>query len=79
MNNSSKPSVVWLEDYGIQLEWDINGRHLEIEIHFGGASLPYLTEQDKNILVSDEVMLGPSEAVDQVRRLFDWLFDKENQ
>ena len=68
-----KPAVVWLEGSGVQLEWDVGNRHLEIEIV--GETLPYLIEEDGGtILDSDEIVLGPSEAVMDVRELFNWLF-----
>ena len=71
-----KPAVTWIEGGGIQLEWDVEGRHLEIEV-CGTDTLLCLTEQEDGTLDTYEIPLGPSDAVDSLRKLFDWLFETD--
>jgi len=67
-----KVFISLLEPDGVQLEWDIDGRHLEIEVR--GETIPYLIEDNGNILTADEIELGKEETVAEMRKLFNWLF-----
>jgi hypothetical protein len=65
---SPVPHICPVPGGGVQLEWQHNGRELEIELLPDGSA-QYLTVNGKDM---DEGALGPS-SVDRARRLMNWL------
>lgn len=72
---TSQPHITWIKPNGIQFEWNIGNKHLEIE--FGENSILYLTEENKEILESEELFLTNEEStlktINELNYIFDWL------